>query len=143
MRGLRRRPRRGSLRRTGRGWRRFARDATVSDAGSLCFGAVGSDLSVGLGGHGGVLARCPDEPGADRWRVTVMDSRMVTTALELPGYRIRSNLGLVRGLVVRSRSIVGNIGAFFQMLVGGNITLYTELCERARADAYRLMVEHA
>jgi uncharacterized protein YbjQ (UPF0145 family) len=68
---------------------------------------------------------------------------MVTTAFELPGYRIVHNLGLVRGLVVRSRSIVGNIGAAFQTLFGGNITLYTDLCEKARMDAYTLLLEHA
>jgi len=73
----------------------------------------------------------------------MVDHRQVTTAFELPGYRVVSNLGLVRGIVVRSRSIFGNIGAGFQMLFGGNITLYTELCERAREDAYQLMVEHA
>ncbi len=53
------------------------------------------------------------------------------------------NLGVVRGIVVRSRSVIGNIGAAFQTLVGGNITLYTELCEKARSDAFRLMAEHA
>src|SRR5213592_1290439 len=68
---------------------------------------------------------------------------LVTTAFELPGYRTVANLGVVRGLVVRSRSIVGNIGAAIQTLFGGNITLYTELCEKARADAYHLMVRHA
>ena len=66
-----------------------------------------------------------------------------TTAFDLPGYRVTRNLGLVRGIVVRSRSIVGNIGAGLQALIGGNITLYTELCERAREDAYRLMLDHA
>ena len=70
-------------------------------------------------------------------------SAMVTTAMELPGRRIVRNLGVVRGIVVRSRSIVGNIGAALQSLVGGNITLYTELCEKARDDAYRLMLQHA
>jgi uncharacterized protein YbjQ (UPF0145 family) len=68
---------------------------------------------------------------------------LVTTAFELPGYRLTRNIGVVRGIVVRSRSIVGTIGASLQTLVGGNITLYTELCEKARADAYRLMLEHA
>ena len=72
-----------------------------------------------------------------------VNPKMVTTALELPGHNIVQNLGLVRGIVVRSRSIVGNIGAALQTLVGGNITLYTELCEKARSDAYRLMMEHA
>jgi uncharacterized protein YbjQ (UPF0145 family) len=68
---------------------------------------------------------------------------MVTTANDLAGHRIVRNVGLVRGLVVRSRSVVGNLGAALQTLVGGNITIYTELCERARVDAYQLMIEHA
>ena len=68
---------------------------------------------------------------------------LVTTAFELPGYRLTRNIGVVRGIVVRSRSIVGTIGAGLQSLVGGDITLYTELCERAREDAYQLMIDHA
>ena len=72
-----------------------------------------------------------------------INPKSVTTALELPGCRIVHNLGVVRGIVVRSRSIVGNIGAALQTLVGGNITLYTDLCERARADAFGLMLDHA
>jgi len=68
---------------------------------------------------------------------------MITTANELPNYRVTKNLGLVRGIVVRSRSIVGNIGAGLQSLIGGNITLYTELCERAREDAFELLLQHA
>ena len=72
-----------------------------------------------------------------------IDPAHVTTAFELPHARIVRNIGLVRGIVVRSRSIVGNIGASLQTLVGGNITLYTELCERARSDAFQLMLEHA
>ena len=66
-----------------------------------------------------------------------------TTANALSGYDITQELGVVRGIIVRSRSIIGNIGASFQTLFGGNITLYTELCERARADAYELMLQHA
>ena len=66
----------------------------------------------------------------------------VTTAFELPGYRLTRNPGLVRGIVVRSRSIIGTIGASLQTLVGGNISLYTELCERAREDAFRIMLTH-
>jgi len=73
----------------------------------------------------------------------MIDTKLVTTALEFPGYRVTRNLGVVRGIVVRSRSIVGTIGAGLQTLFGGNITLYTELCEQAREDAHRLMVEHA
>ena len=71
-----------------------------------------------------------------------IDKARVTTAFELPGYRLKRNFGVVRGIVVRSRSIVGTLGASLQTLVGGNITLYTELCEKARADAYLLMLEH-
>ena len=66
----------------------------------------------------------------------------VTTAFELPGYRLTRNHGLVRGIVVRSRSIIGTIGASLQTLVGGNISLYTELCEKAREDAFRIMLAH-
>ena len=74
---------------------------------------------------------------------STLSSANVTTATELPGQRIVRNLGVVRGLVVRSRSIVGNIGAALQSLVGGNITLYSELCEKARDDAFKLMLAHA
>ncbi len=72
-----------------------------------------------------------------------MDHKNVTTALELPNVKIVKNLGLVKGIVVRSRSIVGSIGGSLQTLVGGNISLFTTLCERTRADAYELMVKHA
>jgi uncharacterized protein YbjQ (UPF0145 family) len=72
-----------------------------------------------------------------------VSSQMVTTAFELPGYRIRQNLGVVRGIVVRSRSIVANIGATLQTLVGGNITAWTRLCEQTRAEAFDIMVQHA
>jgi uncharacterized protein YbjQ (UPF0145 family) len=68
---------------------------------------------------------------------------MVTTALELPGYRIVRNLGLVRGIVVRSRSVIGTIGASLQTIVGGNISLFTKLCEQTRADSFELMLQHA
>ncbi len=68
---------------------------------------------------------------------------MVTTAFNLEGYKIVKNLGIVRGIIVRSRSIIGNIGAGIQSLFGGNITLYTSLCERARADAYEQLLKHA
>ena len=75
-------------------------------------------------------------------RPALSDS-MITTALELPGYRIVTNLGLVRGIIVRSRSVVGNFVGGIQSLFGGNITIYTELCEQARQDTYRDMVVHA
>jgi uncharacterized protein YbjQ (UPF0145 family) len=71
------------------------------------------------------------------------DPSLITTAFDLAGHRIVKNLGVVRGIVVRSRSVVGNLGAMLQTLIGGNITLYTQLCEKARDDAFRLMVEHA
>jgi len=72
-----------------------------------------------------------------------IDSHLVTTSNEIPGYRITRTLGLVRGIVVRSRSVVGTIGASLQTLIGGNITLFTELCEKTREDAYELMLKHA
>jgi uncharacterized protein YbjQ (UPF0145 family) len=68
---------------------------------------------------------------------------LVATTNDLAGHKIVRNIGVVRGIVVRSRSIVGNVGASIQSLFGGNITLYTSMCEQARADAYGLMVQHA
>ena len=70
-------------------------------------------------------------------------NHMVTTALELPAHRVVRNVGLVRGLVVRSRSVVGSVAASLQTLVGGNISIWTQMCERARQDAYDIMVRHA
>jgi uncharacterized protein YbjQ (UPF0145 family) len=75
--------------------------------------------------------------------VPAINPHLVTTAFDLPGYRTVKNLGVVRGIVVRSRSIVGTLGASLQTLVGGNITLYTELCEKAREDAFRLLLQNA
>jgi len=68
---------------------------------------------------------------------------LTTTTFELPGYRTVKSFGVVRGIIVRSRSVIGNIGASLQALVGGNISLYTDLCDRARCDAFNLMLEHA
>ena len=68
---------------------------------------------------------------------------LTTTAFELPGYRTAKSFGVVRGIIVRSRSVIGNIGAGIQSLFGGNITLYTSLCERARDDAFQQMLTHA
>ena len=68
---------------------------------------------------------------------------MVTTGNALHGHRVTRTLGIVRGITVRSRSVVGNIGAALQTLVGGNITIYTELCEKAREEAFELMLQHA
>ena len=67
----------------------------------------------------------------------------VTTAFDLPGYRVKRNFGVVRGIVVRSRSIVGTIGASLQTIVGGNISLFSKLCEQTRNDAFDLMLQHA
>ena len=72
-----------------------------------------------------------------------VDSSMVTTALELPGYRIVRNFGIVRGIIVRSRSVIGNLGATLQTIIGGNITILTDLCERTRGEAYELLLMHA
>jgi uncharacterized protein YbjQ (UPF0145 family) len=71
-----------------------------------------------------------------------IDPAFVTTGLELPGYRVVRSIGVVRGVVVRSRSVLGTLGASLQTLVGGNISLYTELCETARADAFQLLLQH-
>ena len=68
---------------------------------------------------------------------------LVTTAFDLPGYRVKRNFGVVRGIVVRSRSIVGTIGAGLQTIVGGNISLFSKLCEQTRNDAFDLMLQHA
>lgn len=68
---------------------------------------------------------------------------MTTTAFELPGFRVSRSMGLVRGIVVRSRSVLGTLGASLQTLVGGDITLYTEMCEKTREDAFERMLQHA
>jgi len=72
-----------------------------------------------------------------------MEAAMVTTAFGFEGYRIARNLGVVRGITVRSRSVIGNFVGGLQTLVGGNITVYTELCEHARGEAFEIMVQHA
>ena len=72
-----------------------------------------------------------------------VDINMVTTANDLAGYRIVRSLGMVRGIVVRSRSVIGTIGAGLQTLIGGNITIFTELCEKTREEAFELMLQHA
>lgn len=72
-----------------------------------------------------------------------MDHSLVTTAFTIDGCRVVKNLGVVRGIIVRSRSVFGTIGAGLQTLFGGNITLFTELCESTRRDAYELMIQHA
>jgi uncharacterized protein YbjQ (UPF0145 family) len=72
-----------------------------------------------------------------------MDHNKTTTAFEIKGYTITRNLGVVRGILVRSRSIFGSIGASLQTLIGGNITILSDLCERTREDAFNIMVKHA
>jgi uncharacterized protein YbjQ (UPF0145 family) len=72
-----------------------------------------------------------------------MNLAMTTTSLSLDGFRVTKSLGVVRGITVRSRSIVGTIGGALQTIVGGNITLFEELCERTRADAFARMIQHA
>jgi len=73
----------------------------------------------------------------------MVNPMMVSTTFELPGYRVVKSHGTVRGIVVRSRSIIGTIGASLQTIIGGNITLFTELCEKTREDAMALMMQHA
>jgi uncharacterized protein YbjQ (UPF0145 family) len=85
-------------------------------------------------------ARAPYAISEPRFSVS---PQMVTTAFELPGYRVRQSLGVVRGIVVRSRNVFVNIGAVFNQLVGGNITAWTNLCEQARREAFDIMVMHA
>jgi uncharacterized protein YbjQ (UPF0145 family) len=72
-----------------------------------------------------------------------MDNTLITTALELPGHRITATLGVVRGITVRSRSVIGRIGAGLQTIMGGNITILTQLCEQSRAEAFGTMISHA
>jgi uncharacterized protein YbjQ (UPF0145 family) len=72
-----------------------------------------------------------------------MTHPLTTTTFELPGFRVTKSLGVVRGIIVRSRSVIGNFGASIQSIFGGNISLYTSLCERAREDAFNLMLTHA
>lgn len=85
-------------------------------------------------------AKPPYQVTAPRYSVA---HHMVTTAFELPGFRIIRNLGVVRGITVRSRSVFGTIGGSLQTLVGGNISLFTQLCEKAREEAFEIMIQHA
>jgi uncharacterized protein YbjQ (UPF0145 family) len=89
---------------------------------------------------GELQRRVPYDISGPRYTVS---PQMVTTAFELPGYRVRQNLGVVRGIVVRSRNLFVNIGAAFHAMVGGNITAWTNLCEQTRRDAFDIMVQHA
>jgi len=84
--------------------------------------------------------RAPYEVSPRRYSVS---HQMATTAFELPNFRTAQNLGVVRGIVVRSRNVFATIGASFQTLVGGNITLWTNMCEETRRDAFEIMIQHA
>ncbi len=85
----------------------------------------------------------PCNSGGRAGPATRLDDAMVTTAMELPGFRVVRSLGVVRGITVRSRSIVGNFLGGLQTIFGGNITIYTQLCEQAREETYRDMSNHA
>ena len=86
------------------------------------------------------VARAPYAVSPPRYSVS---HQMVTTAFELPNFRVVQNLGIVRGIVVRSRNIFATIGAGLQTIVGGNITVWTKLCEQTRVDAFDIMIQHA
>jgi len=86
------------------------------------------------------MERVPYQVSTPRYSVS---HQMVTTAFELPNHRVVQNLGVVRGIVVRSRNIFATIGAGLQTIVGGNITVWTTLCEQTRADAFEIMIQHA
>ncbi len=86
------------------------------------------------------MQRVPYQVSTPRYSVS---HQMVTTAFDLPNFRIMQNLGVVRGIVVRSRNIFATIGAGLQTIVGGNITVWTNLCEQTRADAFDIMIQHA
>jgi uncharacterized protein YbjQ (UPF0145 family) len=86
------------------------------------------------------VQRAPYAVSPPRYSVS---HQMVTTAFELPNYRVVQNLGVVRGIVVRSRNVFATIGASLQTIVGGNITVWTNLCEQTRADAFEIMIQHA
>ena len=86
------------------------------------------------------VQRAPYSVSPPRYSVS---HQMVTTAFELPNYRIVQNLGIVRGIVVRSRNVFATLGATLQVIVGGNITVWTKLCEQTRVDAFDIMIQHA
>jgi uncharacterized protein YbjQ (UPF0145 family) len=86
------------------------------------------------------LQRVPYAVSPPRYSVS---HQMVTTAFELPNYRLVQNLGVVRGIVVRSRNVFATLGATIQTIVGGNITLWSKLCEQTRSDAFDIMIQHA
>jgi len=86
------------------------------------------------------LQKAPYEVSPRRYSVS---HQMATTAFELPNFRVMQTLGVVRGIVVRSRNMFATIGAAFQTMVGGNITIWTKMCEETRSDAFDIMIQHA
>jgi uncharacterized protein YbjQ (UPF0145 family) len=86
------------------------------------------------------IRQTPYQVTAPRYSVS---HHMVTTGFDLPGFRIVRGLGVVRGITVRSRSVFGTIGGSLQTLIGGNISLFTQLCEKARSEAFEIMIQHA
>ena len=86
------------------------------------------------------VQRAPYAVSPPRYSVS---HQMVTTAFDLPNYRVVQNLGVVRGIVVRSRNVFATLGATLQTIVGGNITVWTKLCEQTRSDAFEIMIQHA
>lgn len=84
--------------------------------------------------------RVPYEVSPPKYSVS---HQMVTTAFELPNFRVMQTLGVVRGIVVRSRNVFATLGATFQQVVGGNITIWTKMCEETRRDAFDIMIQHA
>jgi len=86
------------------------------------------------------MQRVPYAVSPPRYSVS---HQMVTTAFKLPNYNVVQNLGVVRGIVVRSRNIFATLGATMQTIIGGNITVWTKLCEQTRADAFEIMIQHA
>lgn len=87
-----------------------------------------------------LLQRAPYQVSPPRYSVS---HQMATTAFELPNFRVMQTLGVVRGIVVRSRNMFATIGAAFQTMVGGNITIWTKMCEETRSDAFDIMIQHA
>ena len=87
-----------------------------------------------------VPQRTPYEVSPRRYSVS---HQMATTAFELPNFRVTQTLGVVRGIVVRSRNVFATLGATFQQVVGGNITIWTKMCEETRSDAFDIMIQHA
>ncbi len=117
-------------------------DAPIEQPCQMC-GTLNPPTAAACSRCGASLAGQPIRTGPGVDAAVTPGSVLVTTGFDFAGYRIVQYLGIVRGITVRSRSVVGGIGASLQQIVGGNIMLYTELCEQARDEAYGLMVQHA